>query len=335
VTGAPDARSIAWGPVVEPVQAADARHRADSELPDDFHALDFDALWRGRGRTTAVEGALVRHALGRLPTARVVELGTGDGRLSPFVLAAANEYVGVDQRFEFLQRLARRLPPPPAALLVEANIYHLPFVDAAVTASLLARVYNFLPDPVGALTEIGRTLAAGGGLVLTCSVRPSVLTLADDLRTGLSRPPGRAMRSMTFTRADVVPVVPGTFPATAPTRHYLNATLRRAGFAVGESYGSGLEDSRWSRAVPGRAFRRLGIELGSAPIFPLLWRVARWRSGATAGRLPPLAESLACPRCRRPFGPFPLNDGAERTCGECGFRVWIESGILRARYVPN
>jgi SAM-dependent methyltransferase len=306
-----------------------------SELPDDFAALDFRALWKGRARTTEVEGGLVRRALGELPIDRVLELGTGDGRLSPFVRSAAAEYVGVDQSFEFLSRLRKKGAVRPSSLLIEANVFHLPLADGAATAAVLARVYNFLPDPVSALQEIARTLVPGGILVTTCNVRPSILTLVDDVRTALARRPGPRMTSMTFSRAEVVPVVPSSFPASAPTRRHFEATLRRAGYRPGEVYGSGLEDTRLTRFLPALAFLAAGVELGSAPIFPLVWRVGESGHRGAAVSLPPIASSIACPRCRRPFGPLELGPKFERACEGCGFLLRMESGILRARYVAD
>jgi SAM-dependent methyltransferase len=304
-----------------------------NELPDDFHALDFAALWKGRDRTTQVESRLARDALERHPLARVVELGTGDGRLSPAIRRIASEYIGVDQRIEFLRRVRSRLGTDDATLLVEANVFHLPLTPDSATAALLARVYNFLSRPVPALAEIRRVLVPGGGLVLTCNVRPSTSTLIDDFRTALGRGRGIPMRSMTFTTADVVPVVPSSFPAFAPTRRRLRRDLEAGGFTLESEFGS--EDSRVTRVLPVEMFASLGRSLGSAPIFPLVWESARNGERVPRPSLPTVERSIACPRCQVPFGELELTHDFETLCSGCGFVIRMDGGILRARYVPD
>jgi ubiquinone/menaquinone biosynthesis C-methylase UbiE len=305
------------------------------EIPDDFRDLDFDALWKGRGRTTEVEASLTHLGLAKFPPDRVAELGTGDGRLSPFVRAMASEYIGVDQSLEFLRRARERVAPGPSSLFVEANLYHLPFVDGALSAALLARVYNFLTDPGSGLREIHRVLGADGGLVLTCNPRPSSTMLLDDVRAGLARPQGGQVASMTFARADEVPAHRSPIPAVAPTRDYLRRTVRAAGFEIVRTLGSGFEDSRLTRFLPARSFVTAGRELGSAPVFPLVWTIARPLGTPAATRRLPLGRSLACPRCRRPFGVLELDREFEEPCGGCGFRLRMTDGILRARYVET
>jgi SAM-dependent methyltransferase len=303
-----------------------------TEIPKSFDSLDFDALWRGRERTTEVESGLVVAALAEAAPSRVLELGCGDGRLTRVVRSCAVEYVGVDQRFEFLRDHKRRWPSARSHL-VEANLYHLPFQDAAASAAVLVRVYNFLPDPVAALREIRRVLTVGGSLVVTCNVRPSFGSLVEDVRLGVRRPPGRQTRSYTFSRDDSLPALPSPFPASAPRRRQFGRTLIEAGFERRSTFGCGLEDFRGVRTVPARVFIAGGTTLGSAPIFPLEWAVARNGPSALAPVLRPMEESLVCPRCRRPYGRVDLSRDGETPCAACGFALRVEDGIIRARFV--
>ncbi|MCI4329258.1 MAG: class I SAM-dependent methyltransferase [Thermoplasmata archaeon] len=247
----------------------------------------------------------------------------------------ADEYVGVDQSFEFLARVRDRGLLPPNALLVEANLYHLPLVDAAATSGLLARVYNFLTRPADALREIRRILSPGGGLILSCHARPSPMTLVDDVRAGLSAQGNGLRPSLTFSRADVVPALPSPFPAFAPTRRFLTSTLVRAGFRSEATFGSGLEDFRWTRFLPSRLFGAAGASLGSAPVFPLVWKLARNGAAVRSPEVAPISSSLACPKCRAPFGPVDLRKDFEIPCASCGFVLRMEERILRARYVAG
>ncbi|MCI4316908.1 MAG: class I SAM-dependent methyltransferase [Thermoplasmata archaeon] len=295
--------------------------------------MDFTARWKGRGRTTEVETALTLVGLANFAPDRIAELGTGDGRLSPVVRAVAAEYIGVDQSLEFLRRVRDRLPPISSSLLVEANLYHLPFVDGTLSAALLARVYNFLTNPGAGLREIHRVLGADGGLVLTCNPRPSTTMLLDDVRAGMTRPTGGRPASMTFGRGDQVPAHRSPIPAVAPTRGFLRRMVREAGFGIEQTLGSGFEDSRFTRFLPARSFVKAGRELGSAPVFPLVWTIARSLGVPLVVDRPPLQSSIACPRCRRPFGELALEREFEVGCDGCGFVLRMTDGILRARYV--
>lgn len=319
----------------EPTPPPSAPGVRSREIPNDFRTLDFRRLWQGRSRTSEVESEFASRGLQRLPVDRVVEIGTGDGRLTPVVRAVARSYIGVDQNLRFLEQLRSELPRGPTTLLVEANAYHLPFVDGVASSILLARVYNFLVDPEAALVEFGRVLAPGGGVVLTCHVRPSVSSLVDDIRAGVRRPAGGPVRASTFDRSPVVAARPSEFPAWSPRRRHLRRTLEAAGFSLLARYGSGLEDFRVVRALPASVFLRAGSSFAEAPVFPLAWEVAR-RGPPPAGLdLPPLAASIACPRCRKGFGELPLQAEFSIDCPGCGFTVRNLDGILRARYAAS
>jgi SAM-dependent methyltransferase len=330
-----NARFADGGPGASVVATPTAPPPREREIPDDFRTLDFGALWKGRDRTTEVESALVRSSLARFASERVLELGTGEGRLSPTARESARQYIGVDQSFEFLRRSSAGRRPDPNSLLVEANLYHLPFVDGVATAALLARVYNFLTDPSRALAEIRRTLVLGGGLVLSCHARPSAMTLIDDIRSSLDPSVDAARPILTFNRADVVPAIPSPFPAFVPTRRYLRRTIHAAGFRREGTLGSGFEDYRGARLLPARVFFGAGVSIGAAPGFPLVWEVLRNGPALGPTTVPPLASCLACPRCRRPFGAIDLAEGVSTSCPACEFEVRVEAGILRARYVAE
>lgn len=322
-----------------PNSVAGARDRgrersSSAELPDDFRAIDFASLWKGRDRTTQVESAIVRRGLARFPVGRTMEIGSGNGRLTPAIRSLGGEYIGVDQRIEFLRQARARLPPGPGSLLIEANAYHLPLVDGAASTALLARVYNFLTRPTEALQEIRRTLIGGGGLLMSCHPRPSALTLVEDLRAATSgaAPPGRPW--LTFSRAEELAVPESPFPPP-PRRAVIRRTVRAAGFLRDQTFGSGLEDSRLTRFLPAQLFLSMGTGLAAAPVFPVEWDVLRNESTNGSRVLPPLARSIACPRCRQPFGELDLSREFVRECRACDFPVRLEEGILRARYVAN
>lgn len=305
--------------------------RADPSLPD-FSTLDFERLWQGRAKTTAVESRVLASALRATNPARVLEVGCGDGRLTPTARAAASEYVALDATRSFVGRLDPRWVSPPAGLRAIANLYRLPFVERSFSCLVMARVYNFLADPAAALRECVRVLVPGGHLIVSYEPKPSLGTLAGDLRTALARKE-RPFRTQTFSDVDVVPVHPSSFPAWAPTRRRFASTLREAQLRLDREFGTGLEDYLPFRWLPAAVFPALSEAFGSSVdgLFPSRWVLASTTSsGGPEIRLPPLAEVLACPRCDTAVGPVDFGNEWVRPCPGCGFEVRFGSGILEA-----
>jgi SAM-dependent methyltransferase len=295
----------------------------------DFSTLDFDRLWAGRSRVTQVERLTIQDALALASPSRVLEIGAGAGRLSPTIQESVREYAAVDITPGFLARVPLR--GGVVGLRVAANVYHLPFVDGAFPAAVMVRVLGFLEDPRAALDEIRRVLAPGGLLVVSYNPRPSVATLVDDLKVGLSRRRGERMESMTFTRRRVVRVRPSSFPAWSLSRPEFRRVVATSGLRwVGERP-TGFEEYPGLRWLPAGLYRSLSHAASNAGGFPTRFALLRSpdRVGAT---VPPWSGILACPACREPLLQAPPGETAPRTCGKCG-RTWPwQEGILDARW---
>src|SRR5579871_1217143 len=72
------------------------------ETPD-FSRIDFDRLWAGRGKVTEVEGAILARAVAEAPPGRVVEVGAGGGRLTPYLARLGREVVSSDATLALLR----------------------------------------------------------------------------------------------------------------------------------------------------------------------------------------------------------------------------------------
>ena len=249
-------------------------HAPPSRPPDptpSFAALDFASLWRGRERTTLVESELVHRALGDAPIGRLLELGTGNGRLTPRLRERATTYFGADRTPGFLWELRARAGPGAAVRLVAADGYRLPFRDASFDAVVMVRMYNFLERPVALLAEIRRILGDDGRLVLSCDPRPSLATLVADVKWALADRHGEPFESATFASREVARIRPSSFPTFAPSRSRLVEDLAEAGFRVDRLWSSGLEDYRPFRSMPVRFPMTFATELGPIPFLPTLF----------------------------------------------------------------
>jgi 2-polyprenyl-6-hydroxyphenyl methylase/3-demethylubiquinone-9 3-methyltransferase len=114
--------------------------------------------------------AELRHVLARLaPTDRVLELGSGYGRVALRLARAARRVVGVDTARESL-RLARASPElAPGCAYVAADARALAFADAAfdVVVCIQNGVCAFGIDPPTLLGEALRVTRPGGRLLLS------------------------------------------------------------------------------------------------------------------------------------------------------------------------
>jgi ubiquinone/menaquinone biosynthesis C-methylase UbiE len=316
-----------------------AGHPDREQGPDtlsEWRVPEFERRWRVRQRTTRLEQTLITQLLGDFDTRRLVELGTGPGRLSPTFRASATEYVGVDLNREFLERARDALRKDGKDVFVRANLLHLPFVRGGVTAACLVRVYNHLVRPHAALREIARVLTPGGRFVATIAVRPTAGTVQLDLQAGLARRTGIPFRGLTLGRAPVVEHRTGRIVTFHPTQAELEAELQRAGVQLHEVYGAGINDLWLLRRVP----FPVGALLGAGRRHPKSFLFTqRWVVGAWGPRqdlpLPSLNEIFACPRCARPLGPVDLRSDWTVACADCAFPIEYKDSILEAVWGPD
>ena len=256
-----------------PVPAKGVARGSGTDVVPDFRSIDFTALWRGREKVTEVESDILKLAFSGLAMERVVELGTGSGRLSPIVATIAARCILVDVTLDFLKRSP--LKNTPNVDSVGANLYHLPFKKGTFDGATMVRVYAFLREPSAALKEVHRILRTGGIFVLSYEPRPSLGSLIDDIKIALSRRQGEPHYTRTFTRAPVAEVHPSAYPAWAPTREHFAEVVRACGFDIIEEYPIGLEDLRPFRRLPAKLFVVLARTLARLGGFPSRFVVLR------------------------------------------------------------
>ena len=100
----------------------------------------------------------------------VLDLGCGTGYFSRFLAGkvGARRVVGLDLSFAMLKRARREAFSAGLSDLsfVRGSALRLPFPDASLGAVNCSAALHLFPDPIKALSEVGRTLKSGG--TFTC-----------------------------------------------------------------------------------------------------------------------------------------------------------------------
>lgn len=110
----------------------------------------------------AIDRALPRQSLGRL-----VDIGTGTGRMIELFGPRASQAIGIDRSSEML-RLAR-VKLEAAGIhssLRQGDMYALPLADQSADTVVIHQVLHYAHSPATAIAEAARVLAPGGTLLV-------------------------------------------------------------------------------------------------------------------------------------------------------------------------
>jgi ArsR family transcriptional regulator len=131
------------------------------------HAKDWDELRSLHIAESEVEAAVAR-ALGERPIGRLVDIGTGTGRMLELFGGSARSALGVDRSPEML-RLARvKLAEAglSTAELRQGDMYSLPLPSSAADTVIIHQVLHYAQQPADAVAEAARLLGPGGRLLV-------------------------------------------------------------------------------------------------------------------------------------------------------------------------
>jgi ubiquinone/menaquinone biosynthesis C-methylase UbiE len=131
------------------------------------HAHDWDQIRTLHIAETEVEAAIAR-ALEAAPVGRLVDIGTGTGRMIELFGPAAEHALGVDRSPEML-RLARvKLGQAGLAFaeLRQGDMYALPLASGAADTVIIHQVLHYAQQPSAAIAEAARLLVPGGRLLI-------------------------------------------------------------------------------------------------------------------------------------------------------------------------
>lgn len=131
------------------------------------HAAAWDGIRSLHVADSAVEAAIV-DLLGDVPVGRLLDIGTGTGRMIELLGATASSAIGVDRSPEML-RLARgklEAAGMPHAEVRHADMYALPRADGSADTVVLHQVLHFADAPGAVIAEAARVLGPGGRLLV-------------------------------------------------------------------------------------------------------------------------------------------------------------------------
>jgi len=130
------------------------------------HAEVWDQIRSLHVAESDVERAIER-SLGRRSLGRLVDIGTGTGRMIELFAGRASHATGIDRSSEML-RLARvKLEAAGiSSSLRQGDMYALPLADGSADSIIIHQVLHYAHSPATAVAEAARVLSPGGTLLV-------------------------------------------------------------------------------------------------------------------------------------------------------------------------
>jgi len=130
------------------------------------HAREWDALRSLHVAESEVEAAIAR-ALGEAPIGRLVDIGTGTGRMIELFGPGAQAALGIDRSPEMLRLARAKLAEAGlAAELRQGDMYALALDSHSADTVIIHQVLHYAQNPAAAVAEAARLLSPGGRLLI-------------------------------------------------------------------------------------------------------------------------------------------------------------------------
>jgi ubiquinone/menaquinone biosynthesis C-methylase UbiE len=165
----------AWaGPAAHALFAADSARietiRAErAEAANRYfagHAEVWDQIRSLHVAESEVERA-IDEALGRRPLGRLVDVGTGTGRMIELFAPRASQAIGIDRSSDMLRVARVKLEAAGIqSSLRQGDMYALPLADQSADTIVIHQVLHYAHSPATAIGEAARVLAPGGTLLV-------------------------------------------------------------------------------------------------------------------------------------------------------------------------
>lgn len=131
------------------------------------HAAAWDEMRSLHIAESEVEAAIAE-TLGTAPIGRLVDIGTGTGRMIDLFGETAQSVIGIDRSPEMLRLARAKLTRPELAHveLRQGDMFALPLLSASADVVIIHQVLHYAQQPEAAIAEAARLLAPGGRLLV-------------------------------------------------------------------------------------------------------------------------------------------------------------------------
>jgi ArsR family transcriptional regulator len=130
------------------------------------HANVWDSIRSLHVAETEVEQAIERALEGR-SIGRLLDIGTGTGRMIELFGPRADQAIGIDRSSEMLRLARAKLEAAGIApSLRQGDMYALPLADGSADSIIIHQVLHYAHSPGSAIAEAARVLAPGGALLI-------------------------------------------------------------------------------------------------------------------------------------------------------------------------
>ena len=131
------------------------------------HAGQWDALRSLHVAESEVEAAIAR-AMGGAPIGRLIDIGTGTGRMIELFGPEAEQSLGIDRSPEMLRVARVKLAEAglDKAELRQGDMYALPLASGSADTVIIHQVLHYAQNPAAAVSEAARLLRPGGRLLI-------------------------------------------------------------------------------------------------------------------------------------------------------------------------
>jgi ArsR family transcriptional regulator len=131
------------------------------------HAKDWDEIRSLHIAESEVEAAIAR-AIGNRAVGRLIDIGTGTGRMLELFASGAKGALGIDRSPEMLRVARVKLAEAglSSAELRQGDMYSLPLPSGSADTVIIHQVLHFAQQPGAAISEAARLLSPGGRLLI-------------------------------------------------------------------------------------------------------------------------------------------------------------------------
>lgn len=157
----------AAGEDAQRIAAIRAQRVAESRAYFEAHADDWDAIRSLHVADEAVEQSIV-DTLGDRHCGRLLDIGTGTGRMIELLAERSEIATGIDRSPEMLRVARGKLEAANLSQcqVRQADMYALPHNDASFDTIIIHQVLHYADNPAAAIAEAARVLAPGGLLLV-------------------------------------------------------------------------------------------------------------------------------------------------------------------------